>query len=234
MNPFDPDNAGFSTGGLHGDVERLLRDAVPIGGHVLPPLPYPYDALEPYISRETLKLHHDKHHLAYVNNLNRAERKLAAARQARDFSLIRFWETEIAFNGSGHILHSIYWTNMRPGGPAQPGPFLSRQIDIAFGSLDAFKDQFLAAANAVQGSGWGILVWNPAWGRLEILQAEKHENLTQWGAIPVLVADVWEHAYYVDYRTERRRYLDAWWNLVNWEDVERRLLLVMGAQVPLT
>ncbi len=186
-----------------------------------------------FLSQETLRLHHDKHHLAYVNNLNRAERELAAAREAGDFSLIRFWETELAFNGSGHILHSIYWTNMAPGGD-KPGPFISRQINMAFGDFDAFKKQFLAASNAVQGSGWGILAWNPAWGRLEILQAEKHENLTQWGSIPVLVADVWEHAYYVDYRNERRRYLDAWWNLINWEDVETRLLLALGAQVPLT
>ena len=232
MNTLGSGN-GFTTNGPHGDVEKLLREAVPIGGHKLPPLPYPYDALEPCISQETLKLHHDKHHLAYVNNLNRAERELAAAREAGDFSLIRFWETEIAFNGSGHILHSIYWTNMAPGGET-PGPFISRQIDLAFGSFDAFKDQFLAASNAVQGSGWRILGWNPAWGRLDILQAEKHENLTQWGIIPVLVADVWEHAYYVDYRNERRRYLEAWWNLINWEDVERRLLLALGAQVPLT
>lgn len=177
MNPFDPDNNRFTINGSHGDVERLLREPVPIGGHVLPPLPYPYDALEPYISQETLRLHHDKHHLAYVNNLNRAERELAAAREAGDFSLIRFWETELAFNGSGHILHSIYWTNMAPGGD-KPGPFISRQINMAFGDFDAFKKQFLAASNAVQGSGWGILAWNPAWGRLEILQAEKHENLT--------------------------------------------------------
>ncbi|NLC16140.1 MAG: superoxide dismutase [Firmicutes bacterium] len=234
MSPFGRNNNGFTTRGLPEDVETLLRDAVPIGGHVLPPLPYPYDALEPVISKETLTLHHDKHHLGYVNNLNKAEKALAAARQAGDMALIRFWETELAFHGSGHILHCIYWTNMKPGGPEQPGPFLSRQIELAFGDFDAFRNQFLAASNAVQGSGWGILAWNPAWGRLEILQAEKHENLTQWGAIPILVADVWEHAYYVDYRNERRRYLDAWWTLVNWDDVERRLLLALHAQLPLT
>lgn len=220
--------------GLSPKTNLFPGRTVPIGGHVLPPLPYPYDALEPQISRETLRLHHDRHHLAYVNGLNRAEMEMAAARQARDFSLIRFWETELAFNGSGHILHSIYWTNMTPRGGEAPGPFVSAQLELAFGSFDAFRDQFTAAANAVQGSGWGILVWNPAWGRLEILQAEKHENLTQWGSIPVLVVDVWEHAYYVDYRNERSRYLRAWWNLVNWRDVERRLLLSLSAHIPLT
>ncbi len=111
--------------GLSPKTNLFPGRTVPIGGHVLPPLPYPYDALEPQISRETLRLHHDRHHLAYVNGLNRAEMEVAAARQARDFSLIRFWETELAFNGSGHILHSIYWTNMTPRGGEAPGPFVS-------------------------------------------------------------------------------------------------------------
>ena len=124
MSPFGRNNNGFTTRGLPEDVETLLRDAVPIGGHVLPPLPYPYDALEPVISKETLTLHHDKHHLGYVNNLNKAEKALAAARQAGDMALIRFWETG-GFPRIGTYSPRIYWTNMKPGGPEQPGPFLS-------------------------------------------------------------------------------------------------------------
>ncbi|QUL98311.1 MAG: superoxide dismutase [Candidatus Fermentithermobacillus carboniphilus] len=212
----------------------LPAGTVPIGGHVLPPLPYPYDALEPYISRETLRLHHDLHHQGYVNGLNRAERELLNKRQTGDFQMVRFWERELAFNGSGHILHSIYWTNMTPLGGGTPGPSVSTQLEIAFGSFAAFKGQFTAAANEVQGSGWAALVWNPAWRRLEILQAEKHEDLTQWGSIPILVVDVWEHAYYVDYRNQRARYLEAWWNVVNWVDVERRLLLAVSTGLPIT
>lgn len=212
----------------------FLGSPVPIGGHVLPPLPYPYDALEPYISRETLRFHHDKHHQAYVNGLNEAEEALARARAQGDFALTRYWERELAFNGSGHILHSIYWTNMTPRGTPGPGPMLSAQINAVFGNFDAFRRQFLTAAEQVEGSGWSILIWNPSWRRVEVLQAEKHEDLTQWGGIPILVVDVWEHAYYVDYRNDRRRYLEAWWNLVNWPDVERRLVTGMMTQVPLT
>lgn len=202
--------------------------------HELPPLPYPYDALEPYISAETLHLHHDKHHLAYVNGLNQAERMLAEARARKDFSLIRYLERELAFNGSGHILHSIYWTNMAPGSTPMPGPVTQGCILEAFGSHETFRQQFSAAANAVAGSGWAILVWNPSWYRLEVLAAEKHEDCTQWGVIPVLVLDVWEHAYYVDYRNRRSDYVNAWWKLVNWPDVERRLVLAQATSVPLT
>lgn len=207
--------------------------AVPAGGHVLPPLPYPYNALEPYISEATLRLHHDRHHQAYVNGLNAAELALVDARARHDFSLVRYWERELAFNGSGHILHSIYWTNMSPEGGGEPVGFVMDQIRSYFGSYQAFKEQFSAAALDVQGSGWAILVWNPAWGRMEILTALRHEDLTQWGAIPVLVIDVWEHAYYLDYQNRRGDYIRAWWNLVNWPDVERRVCLASKARIPL-
>jgi Fe-Mn family superoxide dismutase len=206
---------------------------IPIGGHTLPPLPYPYNALEPHISRRTVEIHHDKHHLSYVSGLNGAEKSLARARQTGDLSLVRYWEGQIAFNGSGHILHSIYWTNMAPPEiDTSPHPNLLSHIRHVFGSLDTFKAQFMAAAGQVQGSGWATLVWNPAWGRVEILQIQRHENLTQWGSIPLLVVDVWEHAYYLDYQNRRDEYLDAWWNLVNWDDVNRRFDLA-GAIVPL-
>jgi len=207
---------------------------VPIGSHALPPLLYPYSALEPYISRRTLEIHHDKHHVAYVNGLNKAEEALLRERQTGDFALTRCWERELAFNGSGHILHSIYWTNMAPPGiGGVPSPALAAHLEYAFEGIDAFRKQFMAAAEQVEGSGWGVLVWNPAWRRLEILQALRHEDLTQWGSIPLLVVDVWEHAYYLDYQNRRSEYLAAWWNLVNWNDVARRLNLA-GAVVPLT
>ncbi|MGE5579409.1 MAG: superoxide dismutase [Bacillota bacterium] len=196
---------------------------VPIGGHTLPPLPYPYDALEPYIGRRTVEIHHDKHHLAYVNALNKAEEALAKARQAGDMSLVRYWERELAFNGSGHILHSIYWTNMTAAGTGGfPSSALQAAIDYTFGNFGAFGRQFTAAAEQAHGSGWAVLVWNHAWRRLETLQVLRHEDLIQIGSIPLLVADVWEHAYYLDYQNRRGDYLAAWWNLVNWNDVSRR------------
>lgn len=211
-----------------------MSTPVPIGAHALPPLPYSYNALEPYISRQTVEIHHDKHHLAYVNELNRAEEALLKARETGDFALTRHWERELAFNGSGHILHSIYWTNMAvPGTGGVPSPALAAHLEYSFKSPDTFRKQFTAAAEQVQGSGWGALVWNPAWRRLEILQVLRHEDLTQWSSIPILVADVWEHAYYLDYQNRRSQYLTAWWNLVNWNDVARRFSLA-GAVVPLT
>lgn len=205
------------------------------GTHQLPPLPYAYDALEPVISRSTLHFHHDIHHKAYVDGLNKAELELVKARENKNFELIKYWENELAFNGSGHILHSIYWTIMAPAGKGgQPGPETTKQICSYFGSIPAFHRQFSEAAGKVEGSGWAVLVWQPAWCRLEILQAEKHQNLTQWSGIPILVVDVWEHAYYLDYQNRRPDYVKAWWQLVNWCEVERRLSLAMRAQVPLT
>lgn len=207
---------------------------IPPGQHQLPPLPYPYNALEPVISSTTLQIHHDRHHKSYVEGLNKAELKLVEARQNRDFSLIKHWERELAFHGSGHILHSIYWTVMAPiGRGGQPGMHTQNQITRYFGSFPVFKEQFGTAGVDVEASGWAVLVWNPAWGRLEILNAEKHQDLTQWGSIPVLVLDVWEHAYYLDYQNRRKDYVDAWWQVVNWYEVERRLLLAMRGQLSL-
>jgi len=208
---------------------------IPPGRHVLPPLPYGYDALEPVIGAKTLRIHHDRHHKAYVDGLNQAEVNLVEAREKQNFYYIKYWENELAFQGSGHILHSIYWTIMAPPGTGgKPGPYTTKLIDCYFGNFTAFKNQFVNAANKVEGSGWGILIWQPAWNHLEILQAEKHQNLTQWGGIPVLVCDVWEHAYYLDYQNERQKYIDAWWNLINWYEVERRLIDAICGRLPLS
>lgn len=213
----------------------MYYEMIPVGGHTLPPLPYDYDALEPVISKETLTLHHDKHHKAYVDGLNNAELKLEEARKKMDFSLVKHWERELAFNGSGHILHSIYWTIMAPKGEGgAPGFNTMTQIDKYFGSFDAFKEQLINAASTVEASGWAALVWNPAFRRLEILAIEKHQDLTQWGVIPILVVDVWEHAYYLDYQNRRKEYITNWWDIINWNEVERRLDLAMKGELPLT
>lgn len=204
------------------------------GMHRLPPLPYPYNALEPIIGAQTLRIHHDRHHKSYVDGLNRAELYLVEARKTDDMELVKYWENELAFNGSGHILHSIYWTIMAPlGTGGEPGPRTVSHVNQYFGSMEAMKSQFIAATEKVEGSGWGILTWQPTWGRLEILQCEKHQNLTQWSGIPILVCDVWEHAYYLDYQNKRADYVNAWWQLINWNEVERRLTEAMRGQVPL-
>lgn len=192
------------------------------GRHVLPPLPYAYDALEPYIDEETMRLHHDKHHKAYVDGLNKAEQEMDKARETGDYSLIKHWEREAAFNGAGHYLHTIFWTNMSPGGRGTPTGALIEQIHRDFGDFKRFHDHFAAAAEKVEGGGWAILVWAPQAGKLEILQAEKHQNLSQWDVSPLLVLDVWEHAYYLKHQNDRKAYIANWWNVVNWADVARR------------
>ena len=192
--------------------------------HELSPLPYSYDALEPYIDEQTMRLHHDIHHKGYVTGLNNAEAKLAEARAAGDFALVKHWSREAAFHGSGHLLHSIFWPNMIAASEAKaaPGGALAKAIDRAFGSFDAFKAQFIAAATAVEGSGWGILAYRTDDDALIILTAEKHQNLTQWGVIPLLVLDVWEHAYYLKYQNRRGEYVKNFFNIINWDDVAAR------------
>ncbi|WP_209122509.1 superoxide dismutase [Alkalihalobacillus sp. BA299] len=195
---------------------------VPIGGHRLPPLPYRYDALEPYIAAEIMRLHHQEHHQSYVDGLNKAEKMMEQARKTGDFNLIKHWEREAAFNGAGHYLHTIFWNNMSPKGGGEPVGELAHQIRKDFGSFQQFKKHFSEAAKNVEAVGWAILVWSPRSHRLEILQAEKHQNLSQWDVIPLLVLDVWEHAYYLQYKNERKEYIKNWWNVVNWPDVNDR------------
>jgi len=190
----------------------------------LPTLAYPYDALEPYYDEETLRLHHGKHHQSYVDGLNKAEAQLVEARSRSDYALVKHWLKEIAFHGSGHILHTLFFENLAPAGQSSPGPKTSNQVEQDFGSFDEFKKMFTAAAAAVEGSGWALLCYNPLFQKLEILQAEKHQNLTQWGVIPLLVIDVWEHAYYLKYQNRRPDYITAWWNIINWDKVEERLI----------
>ena len=191
--------------------------------HTLPELPYAYDALEPHIDEQTMKLHHDIHHNGYVTGLNNAEDKLAAARESGEFGLTKHWEREAAFHGAGHLLHTIFWTNMGPDAGGEPGGELSDAVNGDFGDFDKFKSHFSAAANQVEGSGWGILAYRPFDGKLVILQAEKHQNLTQWGVVPLLVLDVWEHAYYLKYQNKRPDYTTAFFNVINWSNVEDRL-----------
>ena len=192
----------------------------------LPDLPYAYEALEPFLSAETLHLHHDKHHATYVKTYNETEEKLAKAREAGDFATIRALCDALAFNYSGALLHSLFWKNMKPGGGGEPTGELAAQIATDFGSFETFKAEMIAAANAVQGSGWAILVWQHCAKKLEILQAEKHQNLAEWGAKPLLVLDVWEHAYYLQYQNRRPDFTKAFFDVVNWDDVAERLAKV--------
>ena len=188
------------------------------GQYTLPDLPYAYDALEPMYDEQTLKIHHDKHHAKYVKNLNDALSKLENARKSSDYSSIQIISNEIAFNGSGHILHSLFWHSMKPGGNKGDIPSeLNSALEESFGSEDNALKQFAAATNAVEASGWGILAFEPVSHKLVILQCEKHQNLTIWGVVPILVCDVWEHAYYLKYQNDRAKWVDNFMKLANWE-----------------
>ncbi len=200
--------------------------------HTLPQLDYAYDALEPYIDETTMMLHHTKHHQAYVNGLNNAEQKLREARESGDFSMVKHWERELAFHGSGHFLHCIFWKNMKPGAPSQPQhPDFLTAINSKFGSFENMMKHFVSASIAVEGSGWGLLVYNRTTNSLEVLTAEKHQNLGQWVVTPLLVIDVWEHAYYLKYRNDRAQYVNAWLNVINWDDVQDRFLKAVASHI---
>jgi Fe-Mn family superoxide dismutase len=190
----------------------------------LPPLPYDYDALEPYYDEETVRLHHDKHHAGYVKGLNAAAEQVAAMAKSGDFAGAKAAAKALAFHGSGHILHSMFWTNMKPGGGGEPTGELADAIKGKFGSFEAFKGLFLATTNAVEGSGWGVLAFCPLTHILAVLQAEKHENVVVWGLVPILALDVWEHAYYLKYQNKRPEWTQAFMDhLVNWDDVAKRM-----------
>lgn len=213
-----------------GAAETLAQPAEGGGAgpaeYTLPPLPYPADALEPHIDAQTMTLHHDKHHKAYVDGLNKALAGLAAARKTgaeADLAKIPGLTVDVAFHGSGHTLHTIFWPNMKKGGGGDPIGALAAQISRDFGSADAMKAEFSTTAKAVKGSGWGILAWEPLGKRLMVLGAYMHQNYTVFGCIPILVLDVWEHAYYLKYQNNRAEYVKNFWNVVNWDDVAQRL-----------
>jgi superoxide dismutase, Fe-Mn family len=188
----------------------------------LPALDYELDALEPHYSAHALHLHHDMHHAAYVRGLNDTSERLAAARAADDWSAIVGLEKTLAFNLSGHVLHSLYWKNLAPDGGGQPEGELAAAIADQFGSFPAFRQHLTRAAVTVQGSGWGALSWEPLGGRLIIEQIYDHQGNAGQGTLPLFVIDAWEHAYYLQYENRRADYVAGIWNIVNWSDIAVR------------
>lgn len=191
----------------------------------LPPLPFDYGALEPVLSGKLMELHHSKHHAAYVAKLNEALEKYAEAEQKGDLAALIGLHSAIGFNGGGHLNHSLFWANLSPrdaGGGTPPQGALATAIDETFGSLQKFVDQFNAKALAVQGSGWGWLGYHKERKTLELLTTSNHELATTAGYAPLLCIDVWEHAYYLDYKNARIDFLKAIWQVVNWQEVTAR------------
>ncbi|MEW6530496.1 MAG: superoxide dismutase [Thermodesulfobacteriota bacterium] len=188
--------------------------------HKLPPLPYPADALEPVIDKKTVEIHHGKHFAAYVNGLNSTIEKARKSFEGGDFSAIKALSRDLAFNGSGVVLHWIYFETIGPNAGGTPAGKIGDQITKDFGSFEAFWKLFSAASKAVEASGWGVLVWEPFSKTLVVMQAEKHQNLTSWGVMPIMVCDVWEHAYYLKYQNRRDEYVDSFQKIINWKKVD--------------
>ncbi|HVX92829.1 MAG TPA: superoxide dismutase [Candidatus Dojkabacteria bacterium] len=189
----------------------------------LKPLPYDYSDLEPVISKEIMTLHHDKHHLAYVNGANSALELLEQAREGKATINTKAVLRDLSFNLNGHILHDIFWNNMRkPVENNMPEGKLLEMLNANFGSFDNFKKEFTEAGKTVEGSGWVVLGIDGE-KNLLVYQLEKHNLLGLNGFKPLLVNDVWEHAYYLDYKNDRVAYIEKWWNVVNWEDVANKI-----------
>jgi Fe-Mn family superoxide dismutase len=191
----------------------------------LPPLPYDFGALEPVISAEIMNLHYTKHHQAYVNNLNKALEQYAEAEQKNDLAAMIALQSAIKFNGGGHVNHSIFWTNLAPkdqGGGNPPEGELAAAINKNFGSLQNLMDQMSTKSVAIQGSGWGWLGYDKAGDRLAVMTCENQDPLSTKGLIPLLGIDVWEHAYYLQYKNVRPDYVKSIWGVINWANVGER------------
>ena len=190
--------------------------------YTLPPLTYDYGALEPHISGQIMELHHDKHHAGYVKGANTALEKLATAREKDDYATIAKLQKDLAFNLSGHVLHSLFWQNLSPGGGGEPTGDLAAQITGDFGGFDRFKKHMTEAANTIQGSGWALAAWDPASKRVIIEQVYDHQGNHGQGTMPLLAIDAWEHAFYLQYKNVKADFFNAVWNVFDWEDVANK------------
>jgi Fe-Mn family superoxide dismutase len=190
--------------------------------YTLPDLGYDYGALEPHVSGQIMELHHGKHHAAYVKGANTALANLAQARATDDFTMITKLQKDLAFHVSGHVLHSLFWTNLSPAGGGKPEGALAEEIDRDFGGFDRFQAHMTEAANTVQGSGWALAAWEPTARRIVVQQVYDHQGNHGQGTEPLLAFDAWEHAYYLQYKNVKADFFDALWHVVNWDDVATR------------
>jgi len=193
-----------------------------VSEYTLPDLPYDYAALEPHIAGQIMQLHHDKHHATYVGGANTALEKLAEARETGNLAAVNLHEKNLAFNLGGHVNHSIFWANLSPDGGDKPTGELAAALDENFGSFDAFRAHFEATALGIQGSGWSVLAWDSLGQRPLIFQLFDQQGNVPVGIVPLVMLDMWEHAFYLQYLNVKADYVNAWWNVVNWADATRR------------
>ncbi len=201
--------------------------------YTLPELEFDYGALEPHVSARIMELHHGKHHAAYVKNANQTLVQLEEARDQGSYDRIAYLERALAFNLSGHILHSVFWLCLSPKGGGRPESALARRIDADFGAFDSFKSQMTAVAGSIMGSGWAALVWEPAAERLLVTQIYDHQSNVAQAGIPLMVIDAWEHAYYLQYENRKAEFFDALWKVWNWPAIAARFDSAATTKFPL-
>lgn len=214
-----PGNSLFAVGVNENGIDKLVDKD---GNFTQHSLPYAEDFLEPYMDAETMKLHYTFHHGGAVKAANNDLKKIREALDNNSLETVDFWTKKLAFHFSSHVLHSIYWTNLT-NKQNSPSGELQKRIEKNFGSYDKLKTYIATTSKNIDGNGWGILGYQPYSDSLTVLQCENHEKLTQWGVVPILVIDVWEHAYYLKYKNKRADFVDAIFNLINWDNVSQRL-----------
>jgi len=214
-----PANNLFAASINEGGLDKLTDDT---GSFIQQPLPYKEDFLEPYMDAETMHLHYTFHHGGAVKAANNDLQKIHDALTSNNLETIDYWTKKLSFHFSSHILHSIFWTNLT-NKQASPTGLLLKHIEKSFGSFDKLKTYIAASSKNIDGSGWGILGYQPYGNNLVVIQCENHEKLTQWGVVPLLVIDVWEHAYYLKYKNKRADFVDALFKIIDWDNVAQRL-----------
>jgi Fe-Mn family superoxide dismutase len=214
-----PTNSVFSEIANKNGIDKLTDEN---GNFILQPLPYNTGHLEPYMDAETLHLHHTYHHGGAVKGANKDIEMIKKAVDSGDLTLTDYWTKKLSYHFSSHILHTIFWTNLTNKN-TEPTADLLKRIEKDFGSYDKMQGLIAKISKSVEGSGWGILAYQPFSDKLVVLQCENHQKLTVWGAIPLLVIDVWEHAYYLKYKNKRADFVDALMNIINWDNVAQRL-----------
>ena len=213
-----PSNSVFAENINNNGIDKLTDEN---GNFIHQPLSYNTDHLEPYMDEETLHLHHSFHHGGAVKGANKDIEMIKSVMNSGDLTLADHWTKKLSFHLSSHILHSIFWTNLA-NKKSQPTGDLLKRIEKDFGSTNKMQGMIAKISKSIEGSGWGILAYQPYSDNLVVLQCENHQKLTVWGAIPLLVIDVWEHAYYLKYKNKRGDFVDALMNIVNWDNVAQR------------
>jgi len=213
-----PSNSVFAENINNNGIDKLTDED---GNFIHQPLPYNTDYLEPFMDAETLHLHHTFHHGGAVKGANKDIEMIKSVMNSGDLTLADHWTKKLSFHLSSHILHSIFWTNLA-NKKSQPTGDLLKRIEKDFGSTNKMQEMIAKISKSIEGSGWGILAYQPYSDNLVVLQCENHHKLTVWGAVPLLVIDVWEHAYYLKYKNKRGDFVDALMNIINWDNVAQR------------